>query len=69
MVIKRYLINILIAADQGINALAGGNPDETISSRAAKAQLNNKRWGCVLCKLLNYLDKDHCIKNIELDEV
>jgi hypothetical protein len=46
----------------------GGNEDETISSRAAKAKLQGKRWGCVLCKLLDKLDKNHCEKSIEMDE-
>ena len=44
-----------------------GDPDETISSRAAKAQLKGKRWGCVLCNFLNKLDKNHCEKSIERD--
>lgn len=28
---KRYLLNLLIAIDQGGNAFFGGNPDETIA--------------------------------------
>lgn len=65
---KDYTINLLVAIDQFINAVFGGLPDETISSRAAKAELNGKKWGCVLCKILNKFDKDHCAKNIEWDE-
>ena len=26
------------------------------------------RWGCVLCRLLNVFDNDHCQKTIEEDE-
>lgn len=33
---KKYLYNILIGIDQLVNALLGGDPDETISSRLGK---------------------------------
>lgn len=65
---KRYFWNVLISLDQLGNALAAGSPDETISSRAGKAMRDGKRWGCVLCKFLNWFEKDHCAKSIELDE-
>lgn len=65
---KKWFLNNLIAIDQRINALFGGDPDETISSRAAKAAERNKRWGCVLCKFLHKLDPDHCKKSVERDE-
>lgn len=65
---KQYLLNILIWIDQGFNVVVmRGDPDETVSSRAAKAQLKGKRWGCVLCNFLNKLDKNHCEKSIERD--
>jgi hypothetical protein len=65
---KDYFLRILISIDQLANTILGGNEDETISSRAAKAKLQGKRWGCVLCKLLDKLDKNHCEKSIEMDE-
>ena len=65
---KNYLFNLLISADQFFNTVLGGNPDETISSRAAKAKPSGKKWGCVLCKLLDKFDKNHCEKSIEMDE-
>ena len=68
VVIKQYIWKQLIAFDQSINALFNGDVDETISSRAGKAMINGKRWGCVLCRFLDWFDKDHCIKNIEYDE-
>lgn len=59
--VKRYLLNVLVLMDQAVNCLVFfGSPDETISSRAAKAQLAGKKWGCVLCSWLNRLQKDHC---------
>ncbi|UIF90848.1 hypothetical protein [Cupriavidus sp. UYPR2.512] len=62
---RRYLWNLLIALDQGANAVLGGDPDETISSRAGKAMREEKRWGCVLCRFLNWFQADHCVKSIE----
>lgn len=65
---KEYFWNILISVDQSLNTLFGGNPDETISSRAGKAAEEGRAWGCYLCKVLDWFDKDHCINNIERDE-
>lgn len=49
-----------ISYDQLANAATGGSEDETISSRANRARLKGKRWGCRLCRLLDHIDKDHC---------
>lgn len=59
---------LAIGYDQLANAAFGGSEDETISSRAGKAQQSGKRWACVLCRLLDRLDPDHCRKSIEHDE-
>jgi len=58
--ILRYLLNWLILLDQAGNTLAGGSPNETISERAAKARNEGKQWGCVLCKVLNWINPGHC---------
>lgn len=73
---KRYLLNVLTAFDQLGNALTGGDPDETISSRLGKAwrgdygPLGKKlakpfRWvvNCVF-----FWQKDHTGSHIEEDE-
>lgn len=65
---KQYIWNILVWLDQGLNTLFCGDPDETVSSRAGKAQRNNKVWGCVFCRFLDLFEKDHCKLNIEEDE-
>jgi hypothetical protein len=50
-----------LAKDQAVNAACmNGNEDETISSRAARAAARGERWGCVLCKLLDKIDRNHC---------
>jgi hypothetical protein len=59
---------VAVSNDQTLNAALNGSEDETISSRAGKAALQDKRWGCVLCKFLDRIDKNHCRRVIEIDE-
>ena len=66
--LKRYGWHLLVAVDQLLNALLGGWPDETLSSRAAKAQMAGRRWGCIFCKVLDVIDRGHCRKYVEWDE-
>jgi len=54
---------LAISYDQLANTATGGSEDETISSRANRARLEGRRWGCVLCKLLDKFEKDHCPKS------
>lgn len=49
--------------DRVANAATGGQDTETISSRAHRAVIERRRWGCILCKLLDYFEKDHCKKS------
>lgn len=56
---------LAIGYDQLANVAFGGDPDETISSRAGKEKKRGRRWACVLCRLLDKLDPDHCEKSIE----
>jgi hypothetical protein len=58
--IGRYLLNLAILLDEAANTLAGGSPNETISERAAKARNAGRRWGCVLCRALNWINPGHC---------
>lgn len=73
--LKRYIWNLLIAFDQGVNTVFGGDPDETISSRMgkwAKNGENNSGWRKPLYKIANVIvelfEKDHFKKAIEEDE-
>lgn len=66
---KRYVWNLLISIDQLANALLGGYPDETLSSRMGKRVIKKKCKVCkMICRLLDLIDKDHCYKSIEKDE-
>lgn len=51
------------AFDRAGNALANGSEHEFISARAYRAMLENRRWGCVLCRVLDVFDPGHCEKN------
>ena len=57
------------------NTLAGGDPRETISSRAGKARSQGRKWACYLCAVLGYFNSliagqptDHCAVSVELNE-
>ena len=58
--VKQYLVNILVGVDQLANAVLGGDPMQTISYRSAMAAATGKKWGCILCKFLGMIQKDHC---------
>lgn len=66
--IKRYIMNILRWLDEGFNVLTGGDANETLSSRAGKAQRAGKRWACVLCRGLDLIQRDHCKRSINPDD-
>ena len=70
-----YVMGVLIAIDQLGNAIAGGYPDEMISSRLGKAKLRAQRegrelrwWARWLDRFLDWLDPYHSIDAIEHDE-
>lgn len=58
--IGRYLLNYAILLDEAANTVLGGSPNETISERAAKARDEGRKWGCVLCRFLNWINPGHC---------
>ena len=65
-VIKRYLLNNAIAIDQMFNALLGGSPDETLSSRAYRTEQQGKLFGRFfrpLIDLVFFFDPLHCYKS------
>jgi hypothetical protein len=57
-----YLHRDLVALDQGVNVALDGKPDETISSRAARAALAGSAWGRHVSAFLNLFQKDHGAK-------
>jgi hypothetical protein len=73
--LSKYIWNILIAVDQLVNTLCGGDPDETISSRLGKWAINGDNK-CGIRKaiyngvnnIVELFEKDHFKKSIEADE-
>ena len=59
---ESYLHRALVAFDVFANVLTGGEPDETISSRAARAATADRWWGIVLSKFLDLFEWDHGAK-------
>lgn len=65
---KKYVWNIFLAIDQLGNAMAGGNPDETISSRLGRwAYRHDNAFARAICSVLDLLDPGHCSGSIEQD--
>ena len=72
----KYFYNVLIGLDQLGNTLAGGDPDETISSRLGKIKRNHKGaipWrrhplAWLIDRGLEEVDPGHSIDSIEEDE-
>jgi hypothetical protein len=65
-----YLYNLAVTLDCLGNAISGGDPDETISSRCAKASLVEQAegryaGGCRMCAFLAIFQQDHCTKALE----
>ena len=54
-----YLLNIIIALDQTINAVVRGSPDETLSARAYR---NKDMYGYpyVVINYIFFWQEDHC---------
>lgn len=51
---------IAIGWDDLASVATNGWLGQTISYRAATARTQNKRWGCLLCRWLDDVDRGHC---------
>lgn len=54
------MIQIFEAYDRLGNAVTNGNSAQTISTRANQARIQGKGWGCILCKILDKIQANHC---------
>mgnify|MGYP000943517690 FL=1 len=52
-----YLLSVVLFRRAGV----------TISSMSALARNKGKQWGCVLCRVLDWIDTDHCTNAIQAD--
>jgi hypothetical protein len=64
---KAFRIALMI--DETCNVDANGRVNETISARAAKARNAGRRWGCVLCRVLGWVQPRHCDRALANDAV
>ena len=51
---------VLIGLDQLANAILGGWPDETLSSRCWRLSLAGRDWPRLVVDGLFFWDRDHC---------
>lgn len=58
---------VALALDHLLNVLFNGRPGQTVSGRAETARRQGRRWGCVLCAMLDWLDDNHCAEALEGD--
>lgn len=58
--LKTAVTYIAVRIDRLLNCLIGGSIGETVTKHAARSMREGKRWGCVLCWLLDKIDKGHC---------
>lgn len=54
---------IMLSADRMANTIFGGSDRETISSRSYRGQREGVKVWCILCKLLDVVEKSHCKKS------
>lgn len=65
---RHWLGAVVMALNQLVNALMGGNPDMSVSARAGYAREHGSKVGAGACHLLDWLDPrdgdsaqgDHC---------
>lgn len=69
------LWNVFIGFDQTGNAVLGGNPDETLSSRVGKAAERGSRRAVTIEAVIDLVfaillgQRHHCAASIERDEL
>ena len=61
---KAWILDRLVALDIWINRLFNGDPQETITIRAAHSE---RYWGRILCWFLDLLDRGHCRRYYDPD--
>jgi hypothetical protein len=67
---QRWALNVLKAGDVALNVvLLFDSRVQTLSRRAGLARNKGKRWGCVLCRVLEWFAPKHCDRAVEAGEV
>lgn len=62
--LRNWAWNVMYATDVWINAASGGDPQHTISLRAARAATvgtgYQRVFGQLMCRFLDFFDPGHC---------
>lgn len=65
---KRWIAAVAVASNQLLNALSGGSPDESISSRLGHAREHGSKFARFACAVLEKVNTghpqfdDHCLE-------
>jgi len=66
----RWAKNVLKVLDVALNVVVLFSARvETLSRRAGRARNEGKRWGCVLCRVLDAIQRDHCTRAVQAGEI
>lgn len=65
---RGYVRRVLVSLNQTLNALTGGEADETLSSRWGRARRRGSKAAKVVCAALEKIQPCHCASAIERDE-
>jgi hypothetical protein len=61
-----YATRVLLEIDRFVNVvILGSKTPDTLSQRAAYAQQRGEKWACILCRVLDWIAKDHCANSIK----
>lgn len=67
----RYVLNVLIAFDQLVNAILGGYPDETLSASAWIGEQQGRPIPRVMRPVIDFIflpiERDHCRKAFDAE--
>lgn len=60
--LSQYVYNVLVGLDCLTNAVLGGGPHETMSSRLGRAERHGSRFARAACRLIGWVSgrPDHC---------
>lgn len=74
LLIRAYAFNLFVSTDILLNAIIGGDPGETISSRAGKGKLRDQPVHTFVSRIIDlvfevlFSQKDHCVRSVQGDE-
>jgi hypothetical protein len=57
LLLFQYAVNYFNLTDHILNTILLGDPDETLSSRIARARQAGHKWAMVMCNVLTFLAK------------